>query len=224
MVNTLASSISTTITNGLLKHLPGLASERFSVSEEEFKTFLNEFLQEELVKPSKGKRASGPKGTNGRGRINSYVVFARANRERVNALVLKENKELVASGKAPEGTPDLSVDGQALFREVNTRLGSEWKSLSADEKSVWTKKAVEENEANGLPTPSPAPAKKAATTPSTSTPKVVKRGKVWAVEGTDFVVKSSKNKVVVGRMSGDKVVKLRKADHKTVEDLGFKYE
>lgn len=209
MVNTLASSISTTITNGLLKQLPTLAASRFNLSEEEFKAFLNDFLQEELVKPSKGKRASGPKGSNGKGRINSYVVFARENRERVTAAVTEE-------------TPGLAEERKALFKEVNTRLGAEWGSLSDADKAVWTQKAVDQNEANGLSTPSPAPAKKA--TSADSTPKVVKRGKAWTIEGTDFAVKSSKNKTVVGRMSGDKVVKLRKADHKTVEDLGFKWE
>lgn len=213
MVNTLASSISNTITNGLLKHLPGLAANRFNVSEDEFKAFLNEFLQEELVKPSKGKRSSGPKGLNGKGRINNYVVFARENRKRVTTALTEEKPELVGERKT-------------LFKEVNTRLGAEWAALSDSEREAWKQKAIEQNETNGLPTPSPAAKKTLATktTPASSTPKVVKRGKAWTIEGTDFVVKSSKNKVVVGRMSEDKVVKLRKADVKTVEELGFQCE
>lgn len=208
---TLASAISTAITKSLLAKLPAETATKFDLDETEYKEFLQEFLSSQLGKAAKGGRSAGPKGKNGKGRISGYILFSNAKRDGVK-----------------EGSPDLK------FTEVGKRLGEMWGELTDKEKAAWNGKAAKQNEENGLPTPTPTPSaaksapKKAA--PKKSAGKAEAGGmkisrhaasKAWVVQGTQFVVQSAKNKTVVGKLRGNKVVALTAADRKKCADSGW---
>ena len=212
---TLATAISTAVTKSLLAKLPSEAAEKFSLSEEEFKEFLQDFLSKQLGKASKAGRASGPKGKNGKGRISGYISFSNTNRQSVK-----------------DENPDFS------FTEVGKELGKRWRELSDAEKAVWVNKAEAHNVDNGLPTPTPAakqaktPAagkgrKAAAAAPEAAGDegemKISRHGesKSWVIQDTNLVVQSPKNKVVVGKLRGNKVVTLTSSDLKKCQANGW---
>ena len=204
---TLSAAISNAVTKSLLAKLPTEASSKFNVDESEFKEFLQTFLTSQLGKAAKGGRTGGPKGKNGKGRISGFILFSNENREGVKA-----------------SNPNIE------FKEVGRKLGEMWRELDEEAKSAWNAKAAAHNEANGLPTPTPTPAKTPARGRGRKTPaaesgemKVVrdKEAKKWVVDGTNFVVQSAKNKVVVGKLRAGKVVALSSADTKTCESNGW---
>src|SRR3972149_9780962 len=76
--------------------------------------------------------------------------------------------------------------------EILPEIGKRWKALSDKQKQTWKVKADKRNAENGL-----APASDAL--PKGKTPMVVeKQGGRFLVKGTSFVVKSMKNKKIVG--------------------------
>jgi len=204
----LATAISAAITKSLLAKLPTEASSKFNVDETEFKEFLQEFLSSQLKAGAKSGRSAGPKGKNGKGRISGYILFSNANRDSVK-----------------EDNPDLK------FTDVGKRLGEMWGELSDKAKADWNAKAVKQNEANGLPTPTPTPAKRtpakksqAKATDNTMKISRHKESNSWVVQGTTFVVQSPKNKVVTGKLRGNNVVALTAADRKKCADNGWEVQ
>ncbi len=214
----LMSAISAAITKSLLAKLPAAAAEKFDLDEDEFKEFLSGFLTAQLKGGAKGGRSSGPKGKNGKGRISGFIVFSGAHRKEVR-----------------DENPDI------IFTEVGKVLGKMWGELTLKEKAKGNVKAAKQNEENELPTPIPgvkkAPAKKAPvkkTTKKAPVKKTAKKdvapvlkitrnkdAKVWVIDGTSFVVQSPKNKVVVGKLRGTKVVALSAPDKKKCVQNGW---
>lgn len=263
-MTTLATALSKAISSNLLSNLPNALAAEFGVEADAAKTFLGQFLADQL--PAKaGKSASrtpAPKGTNGKGRTSGYIMFSNANRQSVMDASAGEvfYKQRKTDQKDADGHPVyedvLDESGSRVvaekipFPEVGRRLGQMWKDLSDEERADWVQRAVRLNEENGLPTPTPsaARAKKAASAgaapkraagaaggakKSASAPKAatsnasgpaIKRhleSKAWVVEGTQFVVQSPKNKAVVGKLRGNKVVNLSAADRKECESRGW---
>lgn len=211
-MTTLATAISSAVTKSLLSNLPAETATKFGIDQDEYKEFLQTFLTNQL-KATKATR-SGPKGKNGKGRISGYILFSNEHRDAIRT-----------------ESPDLK------FTEVGKVLGKKWSGLSDDERAEWNAKAVAQNEANGIPAATPTPAKKAAGKKAATKPTAkpaAKAGemkisrhqgsKAWVVQGTNFVVKSPKNKVVVGKLKGTKVVALNAADRKTCKESGFEVE
>ena len=216
----LMSAISAAITKSLMAKLPAEAAEKFDLEEDEFKEFLSEFLATQLKGGAKGGakggRSNGPKGKNGKGRISGYILFSGAHRQEVK-----------------DEDPDVK------FTEVGKALGKMWGKLSDKEKAKWNVKAAKQNEENGLPTPTPgakkttkkAPVKKTTkkapvkkTSKKNEAPMKITRDKdaqVWLIDGTKFVVQSPKNKVVLGKLRGTKVVALSITDKKQCIQSGW---
>jgi len=200
-------SLATAMTKSLLSNLPKEAAQEFELDEERFKTFLQTFLTNQLSKGARGKSTrTGAKGTNGKGRISGYLLFSNENRDRLR----KEN-------------PDLT------FTSVGKELGGMWKQLSESERQQWNERAVAENEKNGLPAKTPAPAKEAPRGRSQKAegPAVSRHAESdkWVLDGTSYVVASSKSRVVVGRLNKEnKVVALSANDQKSLKSKGIEFK
>lgn len=207
-MTTLANAISTAITKSLLAQLPSEASGKFDINESEFKEFLEHFLAEQLKASTKGARSSAPKGKNGKGRISGYILFSNEHRDEVRSQ-----------------NPDLK------FTEVCKRLGEMWGDLSDSQKASWSARAARQNEENGLPTPTPsqtpAPTQETQNNDEESSHEEemhVSRhpgSKRFVVNDTNYVVASSKNKVIVGKIRGDKLVALTAADRRKCKENGW---
>jgi hypothetical protein len=221
----LINAIATAATKSLLAKLPAAAAAKFDdIDEDEFKEFLQEFLATELkAGAAKGTRSSGVKGKNGKGRISGYILFSNAHRQEVK-----------------DANPDIK------FTEVGKELGKMWGKLSDAQKAKWNGKAQKQNEENGLPTPTPgaksspkkgaaakgkasaakkSPAKGKAAAKKDAAPVMKisrnKDAKAWVIQGTNFVVQSPKNKVVIGKLRGTKVMALSAGDIKKCEAAGY---
>ena len=121
------------ISKNVLDNLtPGLVKE-FNLDEEQVRTFLNSYLEQQLVRRTKSNRAPMPKGKNGRGRITGFLYFSQKHRP---ALVKAE--------------PELS------FGEIGKRLGAMWKELTPAKQKQYKVAAEKQNAKNGLPTPTPS--------------------------------------------------------------------
>ena len=219
------TAISNAITKSLLDKLPAEAAEKFELDEDKFKEFLKEFLSTQLKSKGKGAKSAAPKGNNGKGRITGYILFSTENRTDV-----KEND------------PDLQ------FADVGKELGKMWRALDDAEKEQWKTKAVNENTSNGLPAPKKKATAtkskgkavtatkskgkavtatkskgKAVSKAKTTAPKLTRNAdaKVWVIQGTNFVVQSSKVKVVIGKLRANKVVALSATDIKKCKTDGW---
>lgn len=195
------TTLANAITKSLLAKMPTEVANKFDIDQDEFKTFLQEYLTTQFGKTGKGGRTGGVKGKNGKGRISGYILFSNENREKVK----EENPEF-------------------KFTEVGRELGQMWSKLSDAQKGKWNERAVTQNTANGLPAPTPTPAKTAAKKAASSGEITVTRNqeaKAWVVEGTSFVVQSAKNKTVVGKLRGNKTVALTTADIKKCQAQGW---
>ena len=175
------------MSKALLSRLPEQAASKFDIDEAEFKDFLNDFLTGEL-KMTKAKKPS-----NGKGKVSGYIVFSSENRQ-----ALKD-------------------EGMA-FGEIGKKLGQMWRELDDDDKAEWNEKAQARNEENGVAvtkkaSPKKTAAKKASKKESTGM-KVTRdsASKSWLIKETKFVVQSPKNKIVIGKLRGSKVVKLSEKD------------
>lgn len=196
-------------------------------------------------------RTPSPKGANGKGRLTGYILFSNANRKTVEDAASGEQffKQRKTGAKDEHGhvvwEDLLDENGQRIplekipFAEVGRRLGPMWNALSAEERADWNRRAEEANTANGLTqgvraTPAPVAAattkrggsKKAAaaSTAASSTEMKISRhleSKAWVVQGTQFVVQSPKNKAVVGKLRGNKVVSLSAAERQECEANGW---
>ena len=187
-MSTVVKAVSTAMSKALLSRLPEQAASKFDIDEAEFKDFLNDFLTGEL-KMTKAKKPS-----NGKGKVSGYIVFSSENRQ-----ALKD-------------------EGMA-FGEIGKKLGQMWRELDDDDKTEWNEKAQARNEENGVAvTKKTSPKKTAAnkkTSKKESTGMKVTRdsaSKTWLIKETKFVVQSSKNKIVIGKLRGSKVVKLSEKD------------
>jgi len=200
-------SLATAMTKSLLSNLPKEAAQEFELDEERFKVFLQTFLTNQLSKGARGKSTrTGAKGTNGKGRISGYLLFSNENRDRLR----KENPEL-------------------SFTTVGKRLGELWKDLSDAERQDWKNRADSENEQNGLPAKTPAPAKESGRgrAQKEEGPTVSRHTESdkWVIDGTSYVVSSSKSRVVVGRLNKEnKVVALSANDQKALKAKGLEFK
>ena len=214
----LLAAIAQAISKDLLKKFPSAAAEEFDLDEDEFKTFLEGFLSKELPK-TKGSRTSGPKGKDGKTATTGWRMFCAAKREEV-----KENN------------PDIA------FGEITKKLGKMWGKIGDEGKAKWNKKAVAQNTKNGLspkkdkaaPKKTGSSSKDKGTTKKGSsskdkaaskkgTVKVVKHeatGK-WVISGTSFVVVGFRDRSVMGRVRGNKVIKLSEKDIAKCEENGW---
>ena len=179
------------MSKALLSRLPEQAATKFEIDEADFKEFLNDFLTGEL-KMTKAKKPS-----NGKGKVSGYIVFSSENRQALKA------------------------EGMA-FGEIGKKLGQMWRELDDDDKAEWNEKAQARNEENGVAvtkkvskkaSPKKTAAKKSSKKESTGM-KVTRdsASKSWLIKETKFVVQSSKNKIVIGKLRGSKVVKLSEKD------------
>lgn len=126
------TTLAANITKSLLATMPAEAATRFDgVEEDEFKTFLKEYLAGQFA--TRAKR-TGPKGKDGKGRKSGYILFANEMRPQVRT-----------------DMPD------ATFQQVGKELGARWQALGEKEQGVWKAKAAAMNEENGLPTPASTP-------------------------------------------------------------------
>jgi hypothetical protein len=208
-MGTLAKSISAAVTKSLLAKLPSEASERFEVNEDEFKEFLQSFLAEQLTLNK--KRTPTVKGLNGKGAVTGFLLFSNSHRDATKAQIIKENADLSPT---------------EVFRSAGRRLGESWGELSDAQKAEWKANAIKANEDNGLPTPTPSStpaAKKQKAASDSSVQKIARHpdANVWVMQGTNFAVKSSKNKMIVGKVRANKVVTLSAADVKKCESNGW---
>nr|QBK87115.1 MAG: high mobility group box [Marseillevirus LCMAC201] len=209
---TLATATSAAITKSLLSKLPSEAAKKFDIDETEFKEFLQGFLTIQLGKASKGGRSAGPKGKNGKGRISGYILFSNENREDVK-----------------------SRNPEFKFTDVGKELGRMWGELTDEEKDEWNQKAAAQNKSNGLPVPVTKDKRKTVKKTVTKSQKSQKTAttdggmkisrdkatKSWVVQGTTFVVQSPNNKVVTGKLRGNKVINLSPTDRKKCETNGW---
>ena len=190
-MSTVMKAVSTAMSKALLSRLPEQAAAKFEIDEVDFKEFLNDFLIGEL-KMTKAKKPS-----NGKGKVSGYIVFSSENRQ-----ALKD-------------------EGMA-FGEIGKKLGQMWRELDDDDKVEWNEKAQARNEENGVAvtkkvskkaSPKKTAAKKASKKESTGM-KVTRdsASKSWLIKETKFVVQSPKNKIVIGKLRGSKVVKLSEKD------------
>ena len=176
------------MSKALLSRLPEQAAAKFEIDEDDFKEFLNDFLTGEL------KMVKAKKPSNGKGKVSGYIVFSSENRQ-----ALKD-------------------EGMA-FGEIGKKLGQMWRELDDDDKAEWNEKAQARNEENGVAVTKKvskkASPKKTAASKKESTGMKVTRdsaSKTWLIKETKFVVQSSKNKIVIGKLRGSKVVKLSEKD------------
>lgn len=199
-----ASAVVTAFTKTVEAPLVKALVEKFELDETEVQEFWTEFTKEHLK--VKGGKASGPKGKNGKGRISGYLLFTMDERPKVK-----------------------KANPNASFTDMTKLLSGKWQKLSDKKKEEWNQKARDQNEANGIPTPTPkgkktpAKASKKASAKSSTTMKLTRhpKAKAWVVQGTNFVVESPKSKVVVGKVSGTKVVALTAADVKKCKGNGW---
>lgn len=249
-MTTLATALSKAISSNLLSNLPNSLATEFGLESDAVKTFLSDFLSSQLpTKGGKASaRTPSPKGTNGKGRLTGYILFSNANRKAVEDAAAGEQffKQRKTGAKDEQGhvvwEDVLDENGQRIplekipFAEVGRRLGPMWNGLSAEERADWNRRAEEANTANGLTpgvhsTPAPvatttkrAVGKKAAASGASSTEMKISRhleSKAWVVQGTQFVVQSPKNKAVVGKLRGNKVVSLSAAERQECEANGW---
>jgi len=229
-MTTLANAISKAVSGALLSTLPNAFAEKFQQEEESVKEFLNEFLASQLPKSAgKGQRTAAKKGSNGKGATSGYILFSSAMRDGVISDAASEEffKQRKTDTKDESGEfvyeNVLDSTGEPIrlpkipFGEVGKRLGQKWRSLTEAQRAEWNAKAVEANTANGLSPVEKTVSKKATTETPVSTTLEMKitrdvDSKAWVVVGTEFVVKSPKSKVVVGKLKGGKVVTLTTGD------------
>lgn len=189
------ATLAAAITKSLLAKLPSEAATRFELDEGEFKEFLQSFLNEQMA-TGKSKRARGPKGTNGKGRVTGYVLFSTSHRDGVK-----------------QDNPDLK------FAQISKELGKMWKALSDKEREDWNARASKENQDNGLASATPAPSTSKPTVVRHD------ESKTWVMEGTRFVVVSKKNPTVVGKLnSKNKVVALNAGEKKKCTEQGWQLQ
>ena len=144
-----------------------------------------EFLNDFLTGELKMTKAKKP--SNGKGKVSGYIVFSSENRQ-----ALKD-------------------EGMA-FGEIGKKLGQMWRELDDDDKAEWNEKAKARNEENGVTTTTKKTS--AAKKVSTTEMKVYRdsTSKSWLIQGTKFAVQSPKNKIVIGKLRGSKIVKLTEKD------------
>jgi len=238
-MTTLANAISKAVSTALLSTLPSAFAEKFELEAEAVKEFLNEFLASQLPKSAgKGSRTTAKKGSNGKGATSGYILFSSVMRNDVIEDAEGEEffKQVKTDIKNEAGDfvyeDVLSSTGERIllpkipFGEVGRRLGQKWRALSDAEKAEWNAKAVEANTANGLPPAEKKASKKASVEAVENAPMEMKitrdiDTKAWVVVGTSFVVKSPKNKAVIGKIKDGKVVTLTTAEKATCVKNGW---
>ena len=247
-MTTLASAISKAISTNLLNNLPSSLAGEFNLDPDMVRQHLSTFLSGQL--PTKvGKsstRAPSQKGTNGKGRTSGYILFSSANRDSVidqssGEQFYKQRKTTEKDESGHFVYEDVMENGERVsvnkipFTEVGRRLGRMWNALSDSEREEWNRKADSVNTRNGLtPTPAPTPTPATNTKTTRKEPAVAANSqqemrvsrdpdsKAWLVNGTNFVVASSKNKQVVGKLNNKgKIVTLSTADRKTCDTNGW---
>jgi len=238
-MTTLANAISKAVSSALLSTLPAAFAEKFELEADSVKEFLNEFLASQLPKSAgKGPRTAAKKGSNGKGATSGYILFSSAMRNEVIEDAEGEEffKQAKTEAKDEHGNfiyeNVLDANGEPIrlpkipFGEVGRRLGQKWRALSEEEKAEWNAKAVEANTENGLPPAEKKASKKASVEApeDASVEMKVTRDldtKAWVVAGTSFVVKSPKNKAVIGKIKDGKVVTLTTAEKATCAKNGW---
>jgi hypothetical protein len=201
---TLASALFAVIVKNLTTKLSKQLAEKFELDEEEVVAEIQEYLNSELGKAPKGKRGAGQKGKNGKGRTSGFILFSSDNREKVKKKLQK----------------GLKKDEKPSFGNVGKELGKAWKELSLAEKEKWGKKALLANKENGFEQSTKKASPKKATSGKEVTLKATRNqdAKQWMIAGTKFVLKSSRDKRVIGKLVGTKVVKLSAAEVKKCND------
>ena len=192
------NTIAKVLTAELSKSLPEALAKRFELDSEEVKSFLSEYLSDQLGKVTKKRsKKDGP------GRVSGYLVFSAENRNKIK----KENSDI-------------------SFGEMNSELGKRWKALSESTKKKWNDKAKKQNEDNGIVTGKKTSVKAKKPEPKkekVTDVKVIRNpvAKVWVVQGTQFVVASPKDKTIIGKMRGNKVISLSQAEVKACKAKGW---
>jgi hypothetical protein len=194
-IKSLLTKFSTELTEVLVKE--------FDLDSEQVQKVLNDYFSASASK-------KGSKGPSTRGR-SAYMVFS----ENQRPILKKKNPEMKAT-------------------EIMSALGTAWKALSEAKKKEWQAKADAYNKEHGLGKNAPVKTEKTAavkTSSKTATAvaaapanmKVTKNKDAdqWVVTGTNFVVASVKNKVVIGKLDKNKVVALTKADLTTCKKEGY---
>lgn len=185
------TTLAANITKSLLATMPAEAAARFEVNEDEFKTFLKEYLAGQFA--TRAKRTT-PKGNDGKGRKSGYILFANEARKTVRS-------------EMPEAT----------FQMVGKELGTRWKALSEKEQNEWKAKAVAMNEENGLSTPTPTTTE--TETPTTVRDKDTNKWLVEGTRYV--VTSARNKTVVGKLRNDGKVAKLNSNDVKRCEDMGL---
>jgi hypothetical protein len=226
------SSIAKTIKKSLLDTLPAQVAAKFDIDESEFKEFLENYLSDQLAGGKTVRKSSArkptPKGKNGKGRISGYILFCKENRSDVKS----ENSEMTS-------------------REITSELGRIWKSLEDSEKQEWNDRATKMNIDNGLEVKSVKEDKKEKSDKEDEEEKsdkedeeekndkkskndkkeiIIKEIKVlrnkeigcWQVSGTNYVVKSPKDKTITGIIKNHKISSLSKNEIKECKSNGWK--
>ncbi len=124
----LSSSISQTITKTLLAKLPSELASKFSLNEDEVKSYLSEFLSVQFGK-TKGKAVK-----NHTGRTSGFILFSNAHRA------------ATVQGLTSDGSFE-GKDNKTKLGLTGKSLGAQWNSLSDDQKAEWNVRAKESNTA-----------------------------------------------------------------------------
>jgi hypothetical protein len=203
------ANLSQAITKSLLNNLPSATAKEFDLDETRVKEFLQTFLNSQLGKTSGKSARTTTKGTNGKGRISGFILFSNETRPRLNS-----------------DKPELK------FNEVGRELGHMWKALSDSERAEWVEKASAINAENGLPPKQTTEkkgmsvrGKKQTTTTGKTTVQVSRHssGK-FVITGTQYVVKSTRNTAVIGKLRGNSVVVLNQQDIEHCKQQGWQVE
>ena len=199
--------VSRALATSLIRELPVAVSDDFNIDEDDFRDFLNEFISKNVALSSRGSliRTPRPKGKNGKCATNGYRVYCKDARK-----YLKKKY------------PDM---GSA---EMMKTMGAEWSALSDEEQNYWYQKADEENRENGLEATNTRASRdigsRDSTRSSCPTTKDSKTG-LWVIKTTPYVVRSSRKKIIYGKLSEDgNVEDLSDEDIEYCESMGWRIE
>jgi len=240
-MTTIAAALLATLRDSLIANLPAAVSEHFDdVDKDEFKEFLTGFLDAQLKGAGKGKGSKKAKvvGHDGKGRSTGYLLFSKDARSKVKAK--NPNMPFGEVGK------ELGKMWQALSEKEKAKWNQKSSDYNEENGTAGEKKASKEAPAKKGKAPAKeapakkgkapakeapakkgkAPAKGKASTEEqakTGEMKVIrdKDAKVWLIADTKFIVQSPKNKVVIGKLQGEKTVPLSAADKKKCSQSGW---
>lgn len=227
------------ISSALMTKIPGAFAARFGLDEAEVKQFMQEYLQSQFGKPVKNSSVRH----NGKGRQTGFILYSCEQRptllqESPGLAFAEQGRELGLRWKklSDEERANWSLRAQQLNESngfaqtpAKTKTPAAASAAGGSPAGAPTKakaKAAAAGKASGAAGKKAAAGKAAAasaTDASDGAVKVVKDASTneFVVEGTTYVVRSSKDHVVTGRIRNKKVSPLTPADVQDCQKRGL---